>query len=150
MVIEVRAWVMSMGETVTIPREEWERLVKEVEQLRSTVEELTTTLKPLLYIVEKLPDLLTDPALFKASAPLLAMPYVMERVNVNTMGAAMTGGLECTSKALEKLQSMDQAPELSLSKLLFDKETKRALGFMIELMKLTVPCLHEQLKAYRP
>lgn len=139
-----------MTETVTIPKEEWEKLVKEVEELRSTVEELVSTLKPVLYIVEKLPDLLTDPALFKASAPLLAMPYVMERVNANTMGAAMTGGIECTSKALEKLQSMDQPPEFSISKLLFDGETKKALGLMIELLKMVAPCLHEQLKAYRP
>ncbi|WP_069807132.1 hypothetical protein [Vulcanisaeta thermophila] len=136
--------------TTTITKEEWEELVREVRELRETLNELITTLKPVLLIVEKLPDLLTDPGLFKAASPLLAMPYVMERVNVNTMGAAMTGGFECTSKALEKLQSMDNPPEFSISKLLFDSETKRAMGMMIELLKMVMPCLHEQLKAYRP
>ncbi len=128
MVVELRARVMGMSSTVTIPKEEWDRLVKEVEELRRTVDELVSTLKPILYIIEKVPDLLTDPALFKASAPLLAMPYIMERVNVNVMGAAMTGGMECTSKALEKLQSMDQPPEFSITKLLFDGETKKHLA----------------------
>jgi uncharacterized protein YjgD (DUF1641 family) len=137
-----------MGDTVTIPREEWERLLNEVKELRRTVDEVVTTLKPLLYVIEKLPNLMADMEFFKTIAPLLALPHAMGRSNVNVITSAMSSGLECTSKALEKLQSSE--PEFSISRVLFDKETRRALGILLEFISATMPCLHEQLRQSKP
>lgn len=129
-----------------ISRSEYEELVREVRELRRTVEELISTLKPVLYLVERLPELMTDPGVFKAAAPILSLPYALERVNLNVLGAAMVGGLECVGRALEDLASGEKPPEMSLLKILTDRETKQAIGTMIEILKKTMPCLHSSLR----
>jgi uncharacterized protein YjgD (DUF1641 family) len=131
-----------------ISREEYEELLKEVRELRKSVEELITTLKPILFLVEKIPEIIVDPGLFKSTAPILALPYALERANLNVLGASMIGGIECVSKSLETVASMEKPPQLSLLKLLTDKETKEALGLLIEILKKTVPCLHRSLRQY--
>lgn len=131
-----------------ITRTEYEELLKEIKELRKSFEELVTTLRPLLFLVEKIPEILVDPGLFKTLAPVLSMPYALERVNVNTLGAAMIGGMECASKSLDELASMEKPPQFSVMKLLTDKETKEALGVLIELLRRTVPCLQKTLKQY--
>jgi len=131
-----------------ISREEYEELLKEVRELKKIVEELTSTLKPILYLVEKIPEILVDPGLFKSAAPILALPYALERANLNVLGASMIGGIECASKSLETITSMEKPPQLSLLKILTDKETKEALGLLIEILKRTAPCLHKALRQY--
>ncbi len=139
-------WVIMMGGEIT--REEYENLLKEVRELRKAVEELTTTLKPLLYIVEKLPDLMVDPGLFKAAAPILSLPYALEKANLNVLGAAMVGGLECMSKSLESIALAEKTPQLSIMKILTDRETKEALGILLEILKRSMPCIRASLKQY--
>jgi len=129
-----------------ISRSEYEELIREVRELRRAVEELISTLKPLLYLVERLPELMVDPGVFKAAAPILSLPYALERVNLNVLGSTMVGGLECMSKALEDLASREKPPEMSLLKMLTDRETKQAIGTMIEILKRTMPCLHSSLR----
>jgi len=131
-----------------ISREEYEELLKEVRELKKSVEELIATLRPLLFLVEKIPEIIVDPGLFKSAAPILALPYALERANLNVLGASMIGGIECASKSLETIASMEKPPQLSLLKLLTDKETKEALGLLIEILKKTVPCLHRSLRQY--
>jgi len=123
-----------------------EDLAREVRELRKIVEDLVVKLTPLAVILEKLPYLMTDPMLFKSVAPALAIPYALERANVNMMGAAMVGGIECLSRSLENIASKDQMPELSIMKLLTDKELKRSLGMLMELLKTTMPCIHKNLR----
>jgi len=138
--------VRGMGDIIT--REDYESLLKEVRELKKAVEELSTTLKPLLYLVEKLPDLMVDPGLFKASAPILSLPYALERANLNVLGATMVGGLECISKSLEAIASSEKAPQLSIMKILTDRETKEALGILIEILRRSMPCIRASIKQY--
>ncbi len=126
-----------------------EDLAREVKELRKTLEDLIVKLTPLTVILEKLPDLMTDPAIFRSAAPALALPYALERANMNMMGAAMVGGIECLSKSLENIASKDQVPELSIIKLLTDKELKRALGILMELLRTSMPCIHKNLTEMR-
>ncbi len=130
----------------TVSREEYEELLKEVRELREKVDELVVTLKPILYFVEKLPDLMTDLTFFKSLAPLLAISYAIERANPNVLGAAMVTGIEALSKSFEKLAAMDKPPKFSILSLLRDKETKEALGIMIELVKNMAPHLYKGVK----
>ncbi len=140
-------WVGSVSQAQEINLEE---LAREVRELRKMIEELTVKLKPLMLLVEKLPDLMTDPGVFKSAAPILALPYALERANVNVLGAAMVGGVECLSRSLEDLASKDKPAELSLMKLLTDKELRRSLGMLMELIKIMMPCLHRSVREMRP
>ncbi len=116
--------------------------------MKRTIEELNTTLKPLLYLVEKLPDLMVDPGVFKTVAPLISLPYALERANLNVLGAAMVGGVECVSKSLESLALSEKTPQFSIIKILTDRETKEAMGIMLEILKKSMPCLRASLKQY--
>jgi len=129
-----------------ISREEFEELLKEVRELRKAVEDLVVTLKPILYIVEKMPELMVDPGVFKAAAPILSIPYALERVNMNVLGATMVSGMECLSKSLEKLATMQEPPRFSLLSILRDKETREAIGVLMEILKSTVPCMQKGIK----
>lgn len=131
-----------MSSQVVVPREEWEKLVREVEDLKRTVEDLVNTLKPFMFLLDRLPHIMADPQIFKVAAPILAMPYAMERANPNILGAAMVEGMTCLSKALEDVGSREKIPALSILSLLRDKEAREALAVMIEILKKTAPCLH--------
>jgi hypothetical protein len=132
----------------SISREEYEELIKEIRELRKSFDELVTTLKPILYLVEKLPDLIVDPAVFKSLAPLLSIPYTLERVNMNVLGALMIGIFEGLSKALEDMATSEKPPKFSMLKLLTDKETKEALGILMEILRKLTPYLKNSIKQY--
>jgi uncharacterized protein YjgD (DUF1641 family) len=123
-----------------------EELAREIRELKDMINDLVAKLEPLLFLVDKLPDLMNDPAVFKSIAPMLALPYALERSNVNILGAAMVGGVECLRRSLENAASNDRPPELSLIKLLTDKELRRSLGLLMEILKALMPCLHRSLR----
>jgi uncharacterized protein YjgD (DUF1641 family) len=131
---------------VTVPKEEWEKLINEVKELRKTIEELAVTLKPILFLVEKLPHLFVDPAFIKTLAPILALPYAMEKVNPNVLGTVMVEGLIGISEAFEKIAKSEKSPEFSIMSFLRDKEAKKSLGIMMEILKYSLPRIHSSLK----
>lgn len=135
-----------MSSQAAISREEWERLLRDVEALKNAVEDLINALKPFMFLLDRLPHVMADPQVFKAVVPILAMPYAMERANPNVLGAAMVEGMACLGKALEDVGSRERVPAPSLLSLLRDREAREALGIMMEILKKTAPCLHKGLQ----
>ena len=137
-----------MSEVVTIPKAEYERLLAEVEALRKEVEELSSLLLPIKMVLERLPHLMADIQVFKVAAPLISMLAIMDAADINAMGAAMQGGVTCTSKALREIAE-NGAPKIGLWGLLNamrDPEVQKALGIMMTLLKHMGTCLEENLK----
>lgn len=137
-----------MSEVVTIPKAEYERLLAEVEALRKEVEELSSLLLPIKMVLERLPHLMADIQVFKVAAPLISMLAIMDAADINAMGAAMQGGVTCTSKALREIAE-NGAPKMGLWGLLSamrDPEVQKALGIMMTLLKHMGTCLEENLK----
>lgn len=136
-----------MTETVTVPKEEWEKLIKEVEELKQMLQDYYTTLQPILFIIKKLPDLLTDPTLYKTLTPVFSMLSVMDNINITALNALTSGGLTCLDKAVKQaIIDPNKPPEFSVTKLLTDKETKQALGIAIELLKAMMSCIYNQVR----
>ncbi|MCY0859999.1 MAG: DUF1641 domain-containing protein [Sulfolobaceae archaeon] len=136
-----------MTETVTVPKEEWEKLVKEVEELKQMLEDYYKTLQPILYIVKKLPDLLTDPTMYKSLTPIFTLLSTMDNINITALNALTYGGMTCLDKAIKQAMiDPNKPPEFSITKLLSDKETKIALGILIELLKAMMPCLYDTVR----
>ncbi|MGC9119533.1 MAG: DUF1641 domain-containing protein [Thermoproteus sp.] len=137
-----------MTETVTIPKADYERLLAEVEALRKEVEELSSLLLPIKIVLEKLPNLMADIQVFKVAAPLISMLSIMDAADLNAMGAAMQGGVVCTSKALREIAE-NGAPKVGfwgLVKAMSDPEVQKAMGVMLTVLKAMGSCMEENLK----
>jgi len=80
-----------MSEVVTIPKAEYEKLLQEVQALRKEVEELSSFLLPVKFVLEKLPYLMADIQVFKVAAPLISLLSIMDAADLNALGAAMQG-----------------------------------------------------------
>jgi hypothetical protein len=93
-----------------------------------------------------LPHLFVDPTFIKTLAPILALPYAMEKVNPNVLGTVMVERLVSISKAFEKIAKSEKSPEFSIMSLLRDKEAKKSLGIMMEILKYSLPRIHSSLK----
>jgi len=137
-----------MTEVVTIPRAEYEKLLAEVAALRKEVEELSSMLLPVKIVLERLPHLMADIQVFKVAAPLISMLSIMDMADINAMGAAMQGGVTCTSKALRQIAE-NGAPKVGLFGLLNamrDPEVQKAMGLMLTILKSMGSCMEENLK----
>lgn len=137
-----------MTEVVTIPKAEYERLLQEVSALRKEVEELSSMLLPVKIVMERLPHLMADIQVFKVAAPLISMLSIMDAADLNAMGAAMQGGVTCTSKALRQIAE-NGAPKVGLMGLmsaLRDPEVQKAMGIMITILKAMGSCMEENLR----
>jgi len=137
-----------MSEVVTIPKADYERLLQEVQALRREVEELSSLLLPVKFVLEKLPHLMADIQVFKVAAPLISMLSIMDSADLNAMGAAMQGGVVCASKALRQVAE-DGAPRVGLFGLLSamrDPEVQKAMGLLVTLLKAMGSCMEENLK----
>ncbi|AEA12588.1 hypothetical protein TUZN_1108 [Thermoproteus uzoniensis 768-20] len=137
-----------MTETVTIPKADYERLLAEVDALRKEVEELSSLLLPIKIVLEKLPNLMADIQVFKVAAPLISMLSIMDAADLNAMGAAMQGGVVCTSKALREIAE-NGAPKVGfwgLVKAMSDPEVQKAMGVMLTVLKAMGSCMEENLK----
>ncbi|CCC81914.1 DUF1641 domain-containing protein [Thermoproteus tenax] len=137
-----------MTEVVTIPKAEYERLLAQVEALRKEVEELSSLLLPLKIVLEKLPHLMADIQVFKVAAPAISMLAIMDSADINAMGAAMQGGVQCTSKALRQIaeQGAPKVGLFGLLKAMGDPEVQKAMGIMLTLLKHMGSCMEENLK----
>ncbi|MFZ8849609.1 MAG: DUF1641 domain-containing protein [Thermoproteota archaeon] len=93
-----------------------------------------------------MPHLFVDPAFIKTLAPILALPYAMEKVNPNVLGTVMVEGLIGISEAFEKIAKSEKSPEFSIMSLLRDKEAKKSLGIMMKILKHSLPRIHSSLK----
>jgi uncharacterized protein YjgD (DUF1641 family) len=137
-----------MTEVVTIPKADYEKLLTEVAALRKEVEELSSLLLPMKIVLEKLPHLMADIQVFKVAAPLISMLSIMDMADINAMGAAMQGGVTCTSKALRQIAE-NGAPKVGLFGLLSamrDPEVQKAMGLMLTILKSMGSCMEENLK----
>jgi len=137
-----------MSEVVAIPRAEYERLLQDVQALRREVEELSSLLLPVKFVLEKLPHLMADIQVFKVAAPLISTLSIMDSADLNAMGAAMQGGVVCASKALRQVAE-DGAPRVGLFGLLSalrDPEVQKGMGLLVTLLKAMGSCMEESLK----
>jgi len=137
-----------MSEVVTIPKAEYEKLLQEVQTLRKEVEELSSLLLPVKIVLEKLPHLMADIQVFKVAAPLISMLSIMDAADLNALGAAMQGGVTCTSKALRQVAE-NGAPKVGLWGLISamrDPEVQKAMGLLVTLLKAMGSCMEENLK----
>ncbi|ABP50484.1 DUF1641 domain-containing protein [Pyrobaculum sp.] len=76
------------------------------------------------------------------------MLSIMDAADLNAMGAAMQGGVTCTSKALRQIAE-NGAPKIGLFGLLSamrDPEVQKAMGLMITVLKAMGSCMEENLK----
>ncbi len=137
-----------MRESVVIPKAEYERLLAEIESLRKEVEELRNALLPIKILLDRLPHLMADIQVFKVAAPIISMLSIMDMADLNAMGAAMQGGVVCTSKALRQIAE-NGAPRLGLWGVISamrDPEVQKAMGLFFTLLKAMGSCMEENLK----
>jgi len=137
-----------MSAVVTIPKEEYERLLAEVAALRKEVEELSSALLPLKIVLEELPHLMADVQVFKAASPLIALLNILDSADVNTLGAGLHGGVVCASKALRQIAE-NGAPKVGLFGLLNslrDPEVQKGLGIILTMLRFMGTCMEENLK----
>jgi len=137
-----------MSEVVTIPKAEYEKLLQEVQALRKEVEELSSFLLPVKFVLEKLPYLMADIQVFKVAAPLISLLSIMDAADLNALGAAMQGGVTCTSKALRQVAE-NGAPKVGLWGLISamrDPEVQKAMGLMLTILKAMGSYMEENLK----